>query len=831
MKRDGRKTLWVLRHSQPGPVSLLGAFVCLLLAFTVSAQPAREITSAEAVRRLSGSEAEARLPVRLRGVVTFFDETLFSRFIQDETAGIYLRDSTNTPALRPGQWVEVVGAASSGEYAPIVEPERVQVLGEAQLPSARAVTFDELASGKEDSQFVEVVGIVRSVVFDQASQHYAIALATGGGRLTVYARNLPVAGMGELVDATIRVRGVCATQFNQQRQLFALRLMVPRPEDLIIEKPSAADPFAVPARSLGSLLQFSPQGTFGHRVRVVGTVIFQQPGVALFIQDESFALKIQTQQQTPVEIGDRVEVLGFTAQGSYTPILEDALYRKVGTGTPPTPAAVDVDAVLTGKYDFRLVRLTAKLLDLARQSREQFLVLESDRFIFHAHLEPPPGTDVFAGLEKGSELAVTGICLIEPGEWQAGRQWRARSFQLLLRSPADVVVRAAPPWWTLRRLLWMFGLLLVVVLGAFAWVGVLRRRVHQQTGIIRQQLQVEAGLKERYVDLFENANDMVFTHDLNGGITSINRSGERLVQRGRERLLHLKLLDLVADDQRVAAQHWLDQVRKGQELPPAEWDFLNAAGHRVKLEISSRLIEQEGKPFEVEGIARDITERRRLERELLEISNREQRRIGHDLHDGVCQQLAAIAYLVDILGNQLQEQGAPEAAEAEKIGTLINEATLHARSVARGLFPVRLEENGLISALEELASSASNRFHTQCHFACPAPSPAVDDEVALHLYYIAQEALLNAVKHGQATRIEMSLQSEGERGRLRVQDNGIGFQMARPGRSGMGIRIMRYRAKVIGATLDVKTQPGGGTEVVCLFFPARRDNESIRGES
>src|SRR5260370_23418271 len=133
------------------------------------------------------------------------------------------------------------------------------------------------------------------------------------------------------------------------------------------------------------------------------------------------------------------------------------------------------------------------------------------------------------------------------------------------------------------------------------------------------------------------------------------------------------------------------------------------------------MVEQGGKHVEVEGVARDITERCRLERELLEVSNREQRRIGHDMHDGVCQQLAGIAYLVDILGDKLGEKGAPESAEAEKIGGLINEATAQARSVARGLFPVRLQENGLISAIEELAASVASRFKIKCAFTSHRP--------------------------------------------------------------------------------------------------------------
>jgi len=363
----------------------------------------------------------------------------------------------------------------------------------------------------------------------------------------------------------------------------------------------------------------------------------------------------------------------------------------------------------------------------------------------------------------------------------------------------------------------------LIAFGASAWVAVLRRRVQQQTEIIRERLQREAALKERYEDLFENANDMVFTHDLSGTITSVNKTGQRLLQRSRESLLSRKIIDLMAEDQRAPARQWLDQVVHGADVPTAEWDFLNAADQRVKLEISSRRIEQEGRIVEVEGIARDITERRRLEREILEISNREQRRIGHDLHDGVCQQLAGIAYRLAIVGERLQAKAASESAEIEQIETLINEANSQARTVARGLFPVRLEEHGLVLALEELAASASARYRITCRFVCQTTPPKVDSEVELHLYYIVQEGLLNAVNHGKAGTVIVTLAADEDRLKLTVQDDGTGFQLSDKNRSGMGIRIMRYRAKVIGAALDFQSQISLGTQITCVFTPSSRE--------
>lgn len=789
--------------------------------------PAQELQTAAAVRALTLEESQRHSPVRLRGVVTFFDERLFSRFIQDETAGIYLFYSSNVPPLLPGQVVELEGNTSPGEYAPIVVPRGVRLLGEGPLPVPKPVTYEQLAGGSEDSQFVEIAGIVRTVQFEEAFGHHLIEIATGGGRLSVFAKTLPVSRPEELVDSTIRVRGVCSTQFNRQRQLFAIRLMVPRPEDLLIEKPAAREPFAVRTRAIGSLLQFAPHGAFGHRVKIEGTVIYHEPGRLLFVQDGQEGLQVQTQQRDVLQLGDRVEVLGFPAQGEYTPVLQDAVYRKIATAAAPVPARVSQDEALKGTHDCRLVQLSATLLDRAQHSREQFLVLEADNFIFHAYLRQKEGEDAFAQLANGSRVSVTGVCLIEPGEWQAGEDWRAKSFRILLRTPQDVLVLRAPSWWTLKKVFWMAGALGLAALAAFGWVGVLRRQVQQQTEIIRQQLQVEASLKERYVDLFENANDMVFTHDLSGRITSINQAGERMLQRGRQDIISRSLIELMAEDQQTAARQWLEQVVQGNDLPTAEWDFVSAAGQRVKLEISSRRIEQGGRGVEVEGVARDITERRRLERELLEISNREQRRIGHDLHDGVCQQLAAIAYLIHILGEELQKKHAPESAEAERIGDLINEVNLQARGVARGLFPVRLEEHGLILALEELAASATSRYRITCRFVCQTPPVKVDSEVELHLFYIVQEALLNAVNHGKATSVIVTLAGQDDRWKLTVQDNGGGFDLSGGNRSGMGIRIMRYRAKVIGATLDVQTQIQHGTQITCVFNPSSR--ESLRG--
>lgn len=509
---------------RPGQWARIAVVICGgVLPGLVSAQTGSgELRTAAEVRSLTVEEAQQQRRVRLRGVVTFFEETLFSRFIQDGTAGVYLFDSALPLHLVPGQLVEVEGTTSPGEYAPIVVPKEIRVVGDAPLPAPKLVTYEQLASGKEDSQLVEITGIVRSVQFDETAQHYLIEIATGGGRLSVYARQLPVERKDDLLDSTVRVRGVCSTQFNHQRQLFAIRLMVPRPEDLHVEEAAPRDAFAVAARPIGSLLQFAPQEAFGHRVKVAGTVVYHEAGVAVFLQEGDQGVEVQTKSKEQFALGDRVEALGFVGQGEYTPVLQDAVFREIGSGLPPEPLRVTPDEALRGKYDCRLIQLSAKLLDRALHGTERYLILQEGDCIFQAHIKQAAGRDEFAALQNGSRISVIGLCRIEPGDWRAGEGWRAKSFRVQLRSVKDVTLLESPPWWTLKKVFWIAGALGFVALVAISWVAVLQRQVTERTRELEVQINERQRAERRREIEQERARVAHDLHDdLGAGLTEV----------------------------------------------------------------------------------------------------------------------------------------------------------------------------------------------------------------------------------------------------------------------------------------------------------------------
>lgn len=462
-------------------------WVCVWFGVASAFSQPTEIRTVAEVRQLAVEEAAQKRPVRLRGVVTFFEQSLYSRFLQDETAGVYLFDSGLPVHFFPGQTVEVVGTTGAGEYAPIVIPQDIQLIGDGVMPAPRAVTYEQLTAGNEDSQFVEISGVVRSVTYQESTQFHLIEIATGGGRLSVYARQLPVSETAQMVDSTVRVRGVCSTLFNRQRQLFAIRLMVPRAEDVVVEVPAATDPFAIPSRTIGSLLQYTPHEAFGHRVKVEGTVTHFQPGRMLYIQNGDQGLEVQTASTQPLNVGDRIEVLGFPSRGDYTPVIQDATYRVMAAGSLMAAAEIKPDEALKGTKDCCLVRLTARLLGRAQSGQERYLILAEGGQIFQAQLLEAGGADSLAHLSVGSRVAVVGVCKISPDNWEAGEEWRAKSFRVLLRSAADVEVLVLPPWWTLQKVLWVAGALGFVAVAAFTWVVVLRRRVAERT----QQLELE----------------------------------------------------------------------------------------------------------------------------------------------------------------------------------------------------------------------------------------------------------------------------------------------------------------------------------------------------
>lgn len=327
-------------------------------------------------------------------------------------------------------------------------------------------------------------------------------------------------------------------------------------------------------------------------------------------------------------------------------------------------------------------------------------------------------------------------------------------------------------------------------------------------------------------DLFEEASVGLLTLSPDGKIMRANRAFGDLVDCPISKIVG-RSLSLFHPDVALL-KTVLVQLAQRQTFHSQPVELLTRKGETRFVLVDANAFWEQGKFIYSRWFVRDVTLHKRLERELLEISERERRGLAQELHDGIGQQLGGIAYLCNVLRQKLLERGAPEAAEAGRVSELMRNAIKQTRRVARGLSPIQPDPEGLSSALKELAEQTTELFGIRCVFLCRRPVRVYDQEVAAHIFRIAQEAVNNALKHANAHTMTVGLNRVCEKLTLTVTDDGWGIGRPAPGRDGLGIRIMHYRSGLIHGALSIRRRRGRGTEVICSApspLPARTSRE------
>jgi two-component system, LuxR family, sensor kinase FixL len=326
--------------------------------------------------------------------------------------------------------------------------------------------------------------------------------------------------------------------------------------------------------------------------------------------------------------------------------------------------------------------------------------------------------------------------------------------------------------------------------------------------------------------ILETTVDAMITIDARGIVESFNKAAEQIFGYTASEVIGRNVKMLMPQPYREEHDGYIRSYHEtgrrniigiGREVTGQRKD-----GSTFPMDLSVSEVQLEDRQM-FTGIIRDITERRILEQRLLEISDEERRRIGQDLHDGLGQMLTGIGLITQNLARRMAKQAHPVAGEIEEITGLVKDADQFARALARGLVPVDLEANGLSSALHRLAENAGRLFSVNCRFEEVSGEALVADNTAsTHFYRIAQEAVSNAVKHGKASEIVVTLAVGEDQVRLRVKDNGVGFPDELEKERGMGVNIMQYRARIIGGSLEIRRDPAGGTVVTCTMPLAHR---------
>lgn len=336
--------------------------------------------------------------------------------------------------------------------------------------------------------------------------------------------------------------------------------------------------------------------------------------------------------------------------------------------------------------------------------------------------------------------------------------------------------------------------------------------------------------EQRLRNVVETAADGILTLDEAGTIQSFNPAAEAIFGYRAAEVIGHNIAMLISE--RHGSPDGLGMACIGGIGGAAtirrEIHGVRKDGTAFPLELAVTPMQLRGRR-QLTAIFRDITERQRLEREVLETSTQEQQRIGQDLHDGLGQELTSVSFMAGVLERKLSERAPDLAGEARAIAETVNRATEQTRALVRGLCPVNLGEGGLRDALHELADGVERRCQVRCVCRCDAEFSTNDPTAATHLYYIAQEAVTNAVRHGRATEIQMTLRrsSQQEQAELLVEDDGLGLSGDAQRSGGRGLRIMDYRSRMIGGRLEIGAATSGGTRVCCVF-PVPRSAE-VRG--
>jgi PAS domain S-box-containing protein len=632
------------------------------------------------------------------------------------------------------------------------------------------------------------------------------------------------------VDAEVRIRGACGADFNHKLQLVGILLYVPGLQQIEVLKPPE-DPFAKDVQPIETVARFAPQRSLGRRIRVQGIVTLQD-AKTIYLSDGKTGLRIESAEPAVFKPGDRLDVAGFPRVSDYTLTVEDAVCRRIGRQAPLTPIPVTVEQILSGDYDSLPVSIEGRLLGRSVLADNQTLVLKNGRAVFGAFIRQPHGATLGAnGLTAapgGSVLRVAGICVADKDENE-----HDQAFRVLLQSANDVVIVRQPPWWTVPKALGALGVLALAILGVLAWVVVLQR---------------QATLEQRYHNLVEHANDIIFTLDLKQTLTSLNQAGERILGYTRKEAGGLPLARLLPPVWREKIGEAARCVSIGEPYPNREWEFVAKDGRRTPVEVSLQAIRQRGRPVGLLGIARDISERKRAEDEMLhakeaaEAANRAKSEFVANMSHELRTPLNAVIGYSEMLQEIAEERGEQDMlldlrriqiAGKHLLG-LINDV-LDLSKIEAGKVQLSTERfavapviHDVAGTLQPLVEKNANRLEVAC---AEGLGYMVADQIRTR--QVLFNLLSNACKFTERGLVRLEAKRvRGESANwveFRVVDTGIGMsrelidRLYRPfmqadasttkkyGGTGLGLAISRRLCQMMGGSLSVESQLGQGS--------------------
>ncbi len=489
-----------------GQVEVDAAF-CRPLPLTLGVLPI--LTTAAQVQQLTVSEAARGYPVHVRGVITGQMDWL-GAVVQDDTRGVFFNITSNYfDGLRVGDFVDLQGETAAGDFAPVINATKLEVLGQGQIPSPVRPNWNQLISGSLDAQYAEIRGIITA-----ASDNH-VTLLTDGGKINVEVHESDPQSLRRLENTLVRIRGCLLAQWDPDTRQVRVGEIKFRSSVIEVDQLPPAEPFSAPAKTIADLLRFDLHASGFQRVKVSGQVVHVSDGET-FLMEGGRGLRFRAAPAELLAPGDLVDVVGIPDVSAPSPLLHEAVARKTGSAPLPLPVPWPDPTNSAANPEALLVRTDARLIGLHHAGPEWVLEVQAGLRTYQALLSTPE--NLADTLSLDSRLRLTGV-YATPDRSQ-NRDLAA--FELLLNSPADIQLLHRPPWWNLRRLLFIVAALLAVLAAAALWITQLRRKVEQRTVLLeREHTRRERAERERALE-FERSRIARDLHDdLGSSLTEI----------------------------------------------------------------------------------------------------------------------------------------------------------------------------------------------------------------------------------------------------------------------------------------------------------------------
>ncbi len=798
------------------------------------------MTSIASIRRLPNERAARAYPVDITGILTAIHHQRDCFFIQLGAEGIYVDASDQAlKHLRPGQRVRLKGVTWAGGFAPVIMHPRLEVLGTAQLPVAQQVDPETAPSGTYDSEWVEIEGLVRPIQWSDAGYLFNLVTNVGPvGALMVNARDQ--AEWQRLIDARVRVRGVFATSFTNDGVLSGYRIFIDSPDSMEIIRPAPSGLDSIHVKPVSDLLRFAADQQEIPRARIQGVLTMRTDDM-LYIEDMSGSVRVETADRR-LQIGDVVDASGYPSPSENGPILTDATVRGLVRTAAIEPMLVTPEIVLNSELDNRLVSLEARLLNHVVGTMQQTLVLHDGYTTFNAQLA---GGTPLEGLREGSVLRVTGICAVQR-QRPLFRDFTSYpvSFRLLLRSPADVQVLEAAPWWNLRHAWPALVLLTLSITLAMVWVATLRRRVRAQTGEIEHQ---RAFLRQ-IIDMCPN---YIFVKDRGGRFTLVNRALAEAHGLEAQEMLGKTDSDIGMSDAEASAYHRDDlEVMDGKrEKIIQEESHTDSHGRQLWMHTVKRpLAGDDGFATHVLGVSNDVTLHKQVEatlqkaRTAAEAANQAKSEFLANMSHEIRTPLNGIIGMSELCLDTDLSREQREYIETVKLSAdgLLNviDDILDFSKIEAGKLELDPAEFNIRDTIDAVLKTLALRAHQKhlellCEICPEVPHAAIGD--ANRLRQVLLNLVGNAIKFTERGEVVVTARIEPEQTtdlvvRFSVRDSGIGIapdrqrQIFNPfvqadtsttrqyGGTGLGLTISTRLVTMMGGRIWLDSEVGKGSE-------------------